>query len=145
MSFDTLSLSSSLVISTSLFQLGCRTCRRRLEPALQRFRLQVQRNLEERNPRGVRKSTSFVLSSVVATCIRYPGFFALRALKSFDRIVFLEIALYSMCTILDIVKLKKLQKRNGRVFNLAKQSNFSVHKCYFYLRQDGHNYHNSLF
>lgn len=44
-------------------------------------------------------------------CIRYPGFFALRALKSFDRIVFLEIALYSMCTILDIVKLKKLQKK----------------------------------
>ena len=37
-------------------------------------------------------------------CIRYPGFFALRALKSFDRIVFLEIALYSMC------KLKRFKK-----------------------------------
>nr|DAX47942.1 MAG TPA: hypothetical protein [Bacteriophage sp.] len=29
-------------------------------------------------------------------CLRYPGFFALRALKSLERIVFLEIALYSM-------------------------------------------------
>lgn len=34
----------------------------------------------------------------------YPGFFALRALKSFDRIVFLEIALYY------IVKLKRFKK-----------------------------------
>lgn len=64
-----------------------------------------------KNPRGVRKSTSFVLSSVIAMCLRYPGFFALRALKSFDRIVFLEIALYSMCTILDIVKLKRFKKK----------------------------------
>lgn len=57
MSFDTLSLSSSLVISTSLFQLGW--------------------------------------------SLRY---------RDFDRIVFLEIALYSMCTILDIVKLKRFKK-----------------------------------
>nr|DAX47943.1 MAG TPA: hypothetical protein [Bacteriophage sp.] len=48
MSFDTLSLNSSLVISTSLFRLRCHTYRRRLEPALQRFRSRVQKNPEER-------------------------------------------------------------------------------------------------
>lgn len=122
MSFDTLSLNSSLVVEGLSLRYRDFDC-----------------GFRRKNPRGVRKSTSFVLSSVIAMCIRYPGFFALRALKSFDRIVFLEIALYSMCTILDIVKLKRFKKgtdgfstlRSNRIFPFTNTIFISVNYLHF--------------
>lgn len=114
MSFDTLSLSSSLVISTSLFRLRCHTYRRKLEPVLQRFQLQ-ERYLPAWRIHAefgkVRLSCSFPLSR--CTCDNQVSL-----LWELWKLWNPSIASSSWkllcipwCTILDIVKLKRFKKK----------------------------------
>lgn len=51
-----------------------------------------------------------LLWSYLPACFNSDAVRVVEGYRDFDRIVFLEIALYSMCTILDIVKLKRFKK-----------------------------------
>ena len=146
MSFDTLSLSSSLVISTSLFRLRCHTYRRKLEPVLQRFQLQ-ERHLPAWRIHAefgkVRLSCSFPLSR--CTCDNQVSLLWKLWNPSIASSSW-KLLCIPWCTILDIVKLKRFKNYLrifiyeipdlGRIPNFESSASlaFCCSSCCFFLR-----------